>query len=382
MSSRSSRLARWPGTWLTVILALVLAGVLIISLDDGPVPLSRPTGGSPVAASTTPPPVVKDPAWMHPLRPGEKPPQFVLFSFDGAGSHEHWSRYLALAKSVNAHFSGFLSGIYLLTDEQRARYTGPGHRPGGASIGFGGSAGEVATRVQDLNTAVAAGHQIGTHYNGHFCAGAEPSVGRWTAAGWADEIGQFSRFVDDARDRLGLHLSAKDVTGGRTPCLEGNWAAAFPAMRDAGYTFDSSQPSDGVKWPTEIDGIREFWMPYVKVPALHKKVIMMDYNLWYQFNHARNDPSHAEQYTQATLETYRGAYRAAFDGNRAPLVIGNHFNDWAGGAFSRAAEGFMGEVCTKPETVCATYAEVTKWMSLQNPAVLDQYRSMPPAQAG
>lgn len=380
MGFRSARWVRRPGTWFTVVLALVLAVVLITTLGGGPAQPSPPAAGpSPATTSATAPPVPKEPDWMRPLRPGEKPPQFVLFSFDGAGAHEHWSRYLALAKSVNAHFSGFLSGIYLLTDEQRQRYTGPGHRQGVASIGFGGSAGEVATRVRDLNAAVAAGHQIGTHYNGHFCAGAEPSVGHWTTQGWTDEIGQFSRFVDDARDHLGLHLSAKDVTGGRTPCLEGNWAAAFPAMREAGYTFDSSQPSDGVKWPTRLDGIWEFWMPFVKVPALHKKVIMMDYNLWYQLGHSKND---AGQYTQATLETYRGAYRAAFDGNRAPLVIGNHFNDWAGGAFSRAAEGFMGEVCAKPETVCATYAEVTKWMSLQNPAVLDQYRSMPPAQAG
>jgi hypothetical protein len=376
----STRWVRRPGTWFTVTLALVLAGVLIMTLDRGHArSASPPADVSPPPSSTTATPVAPAPEWMRPLRPGEKPPQFVLFSFDGAGSHEHWSRYLSLAKSVNAHFSGFLSGIYLLTDEQRQRYTGPGHKPGAASIGFGGSAGEVATRVQDLNAAVAAGHQVGTHYNGHFCAGAEPSVGRWTTQGWTEEIGQFSRFVDDARDHLGLHLSAKDVTGGRTPCLEGNWAAAFPAMRAAGYTFDSSQPSDGVKWPTDLDGIQEFWMPYVKVPALHKKVIMMDYNLWYQLGHSKSD---AGQYTQATLETYRGAYRAALDGNRAPLVIGNHFNDWAGGAFSRAAEGFMGEVCAKPETVCATYAEVTKWMSLQDPAVLGKYRSMPPAQAG
>ncbi|SEC48227.1 hypothetical protein SAMN04489727_3914 [Amycolatopsis tolypomycina] len=376
----SARWTRRPGTWLTVALALVLAGVLIAALGRGNArPGTAAAGSPPPSASTTAPVPVKDPDWMRPLRPGEKPPQFVLFSFDGAGSHEHWSRYLSLAQSVHAHFSGFLSGIYLLTDEQRSRYTGPGHKPGAASIGFGGSAAEVATRVQDLNTAVAAGHQIGTHYNGHFCAGAEPGVGRWTTAGWTDEIGQFSRFVDDARDHLGLHLSATDVTGGRTPCLEGNWAQAFPAMRAAGYTFDSSQPSDGVKWPTKLDGIWEFWMPYVQVPALHKKVIMMDYNLWYQLGHSKND---AGRYTQATLDTYRGAYRAAFDGNRAPLVIGNHFNDWAGGAFSRAAEGFMGEVCTKPETVCATYAEVTKWMSLQDPAVLDKYRSMPLAQSG
>ncbi|MEU4672920.1 hypothetical protein AB0F91_34390 [Amycolatopsis sp. NPDC023774] len=86
---------------------------------------------------------------------GEKPPQFVLFSFDGAGSHEHWQRVLSPVKSVNAHFSGFLSGSYLLTNDQRDQYRDPGHRPGKATIGFGGSDADIRTLVADLNTAVA-----------------------------------------------------------------------------------------------------------------------------------------------------------------------------------------------------------------------------------
>ena len=65
---------------------------------------------------------------MRKLRPGEKPPQFVLFSFDGAGSHEHWQRVLPLAEKVNAHVTGFLSGIYLLPDQLRGTYTGPRSR--------------------------------------------------------------------------------------------------------------------------------------------------------------------------------------------------------------------------------------------------------------
>ena len=80
------------------------------------------------------------------------------------------------------------------------------------------------------------------------------------------------------------------------------------------------------------------------------------------------------------MDTYRAAYQAAMAGNRAPLVVGNHFNDWAGSAFSNAAEQFMGEVCAKPETVCATYSEVIEWMQLQDPAVLDGFRALPKAQ--
>ena len=72
--------------------------------------------------------------------------------------------------------------------------------------------------------------------------------------------------------------------------------------------------------------------------------------------------------------------RAAFDGNRAPLVIGNHFNEWSGGAFSAAVEQFLGEICTNPDTVCATYSEVDRWIAMQDPAVPDRFRQMPNAQ--
>ncbi|MGW4487585.1 hypothetical protein ACWEOE_27520 [Amycolatopsis sp. NPDC004368] len=121
-------------------------------------------------------------------------------------------------------------------------------------------------------------------------------------------------------------------------------------------------------------------MPYVKVPALNKKVVMMDYNLWFQYNHARDDSSRTAEFRAATLATYRGAYQAAFTGNRAPLVVANHFNDWAGGAFARAAEDFMGEVCVKPDTICATYSEVIRWLQLRDPAELARLRQLPPAQ--
>jgi hypothetical protein len=112
----------------------------------------------------------------------------------------------------------------------------------------------------------------------------------------------------------------------------------------------------------------------------NKKVTMTDYSLWEALNRSRDDKSKRDEFARATLEVYRAAYDAVLRGNRAPLVIGNHFNDWAGGGFAVAGEQFMGEVCGKPETVCATFTEVIKWMELQDPAVLDQLRKQPAAQ--
>jgi hypothetical protein len=368
---------RWGSLGLAAALGLTFVVLIVLGSN-------APDDGSPAQPATaarggTPGGRPAPPAWMHRLGPGELPPQFVLFSFDGVGSHEHWQRVLATSKKVNAHVTGFLSGVYLLPQSRKDSYTGPGHRPGDSAIGFGGSDGEVRTRVADLNAAIDAGHEIGTHYNGHFCKGMEPSVGVWSAEAWTGELDEFFRFLQDAGGH-GLRVTGAMIKGGRTPCLEGRFDQLLPVLAKRGMTYDGSQVSTGLAWPELKNGVWQFWMPLVKVPALkNRKIIMMDYNLWYAMNRAKDDPSRSAEFAAATLATYRGAYDAALAGNRAPLVIGNHFNDWAGDAFSTAAEQFMAEVCVKPETVCATYSEVIDWMRLQDPAVLTSFRTLPKA---
>jgi hypothetical protein len=346
------------GTALLVVAALVLVAGLIGRI------------GSPAEGATAPK-TQRPPAWMHKLGDGEQPPQFVLFSFDGAGDHEKWRRFMVAAEETGAHVTGFLSGVYLLPDNQRDRYQGPGHPKGRSSIGFGGTARETEIRVQDLNAALAAGHELGTHYNGHFCTGAEPSVGHWDTAAWNDELDQFFAFA------AANNLPTAQIKGGRTPCLEGRLDQLYPALQRHEMTYDSSAVANGLAWPHQQGGIWEIPMPTVRVPKTGKRVVVMDYNLWYSFNGARNEPARAEEFAQAVLDTYRSAYRAALDGNRAPLVIGNHFNDWSGDAFNPAAEAFMREVCPRQGTECVTYSELIEWMQLQDPAVLAHLQSRP-----
>ncbi|WP_433268391.1 polysaccharide deacetylase [Actinosynnema sp. CS-041913] len=380
---------RWGWLSTGVALALTLA-VLAVQGAQEPLPggaaeeLASPLPIAPQVSSSTSvptppvPPPAAAPAWMRRMLPGEKPPQFVLFSFDGAASKAHWDRVMPLAQRVNAHVTGLLSGVYLVPDADAASYRGPGHRAGYSSIGFGGTREQVAARIAYLNDALAAGHEIGTHYNGHYCQGDEPSVGRWGTAEWDLELDQFFSILSEAREQ-GFRLDPASVRGGRTPCLEGDWGQAFPSMRGHGLVYDTSHVRLGVVWPFVLDGMWEFPMPEVRVPALGKRVVMMDFNLWYALNGARDDPGPPGEYTQIVLDTYRSVYLAAFNGNRAPLVVGNHFNDWAGGAFSSAVERFMEEVCVRGETVCATYTEVIQWMQLQDPVVLEQFRRMPAA---
>ncbi|WP_184691094.1 polysaccharide deacetylase [Saccharothrix tamanrassetensis] len=380
---------RWG--WLTtgVALALTLVVLAVLGAQEprpggspgevaAPLPIAPRVSSSPSGPTPSVSPPATSPKWMRRMQPGEKPPQFVLFSFDGAASKAHWDRVMPLAKQVDAHVTGLLSGVYLVPDADASTYAGPGHRAGYSSIGFGGTREEVAARIAYLNDALAAGHEIGTHYNGHYCVGDEPSVGRWSTAEWDRELDQFFEILEKAREQ-GFRLEPSAVRGGRTPCLEGDWAQAFPSMRGHGLVYDTSHVSLGVSWPAVEDGIWEFPMPEVRVPALGRQVVMMDFNLWYALNGAKDDPGPPGEYTQVVLDTYRSVYLAALNGNRAPMVVGNHFNEWAGGAFSQAVERFMGEVCVREETVCATYTEVIQWMQLQDPVVLEQLRRMPAA---
>lgn len=317
------------------------------------------------------------------LQPGELPPQFIIFSFDGAGSVEKWTTFMAAAAEVDAQFTGFLTGTYLVTDAAKQHYQGPGHAPGKSSVGFGGAPEDVAAKVAVLNEAKLAGHEIGTHYNGHFCAGAEPSGKDWTTEQWTDELAQFFGFLQTYQ-QIGsvpgpeLTVTAEDIKGGRTPCLEGTSAVFFPASIAHGMTYDSSLVSNGMIWPQQLDGMWEFYMPMARVPATGKSVIAMDYNFWYQFNQAKDEPTKAAELTELVLDTYRSMLQAAQAGNRAPLVIGNHFNSWSGNAFNPAVEQFMLEACGLEGVVCTTYQNVLAWMSVQPPEILQPLLDAPP----
>ncbi|WP_245822311.1 polysaccharide deacetylase family protein [Lentzea waywayandensis] len=376
-----------------VALGLVLAIVMTLGshkeqtsqADSGPLPMAprlpapKDAGPTPTVPAPSAEQLQKQP-WMHKLAPGEKPPQFVLFSFDGAVSKQHWDKVLPIAKSKNAHVTGLLSGVYMLADPDKNQYQPPaGLKRGLSDIDFGGTRQDVNSRIAYLNQVIADGHEIGTHYNGHFCSnGTQPSVDKWDTAAWNAELAQFKQIVDRSR-AAGLNLPADAVRGGRTPCLEGNWDQAFPAMAANGLVYDTSKVALGVQWPTVQNGLYEFPMPEVKVPGLGKQVVMMDFNLWYSLNQAKDEPSRAADFSQIVLDTYKSVHQAALNGNRAPIVVGNHFNEWNGNAFSTAMEQFMEYVCDKPDTVCATYTEVIQWMQLQDPAVLDQLRRMPAA---
>jgi hypothetical protein len=342
-------------------------------------PGKAPLAGQPASA-------VNPNAFFTPKRlaPGVRPPQFVVVSFDGVGSHDKWEYWRSVADRSGARFTGFLSGVYLVDSAHRAAYHGPGHRPGRSSLGYWYDSGQVRQVVADLNLAWAKGFEIGTHFNGHFCAGDRPGANDWSTADWNSELDQFFTFVRNYRsiDHLpgapSLDVPPGSIVGDRTPCLEGQRARLFPALRAHGFQYDTSGTANGIAWPRRNSaGLWEFPLAYVPLAGTRHGVISMDYNFWVR--QTGNPPSTRDPVADSgqVLRTYQAMYQAAYDGNRAPLVLGNHFNTWNGNAYTMALSAFVTDVCHRPDTYCVPYRDVIRWMQTQDPATLAKLQSQP-----
>lgn len=316
------------------------------------------------------------------LAPGEQPRQFIVLSFDGVGWHEKWQRWFEIADQVPLRFTGFLTGLYLLDEAHRSAYTGPGHAQGESSLGAWNSPADVMQEVKDLNTAYAHGIEIGTHYNGHFCDIDPPGANQWTTADWTNELDQFFTFVRDHQQITGisgLDVPAESILGSRTPCLEGQPDQLMPALRAHHFSYDSSITRNGIAWPVQSDGIWQMGMPTFQLAGTDRQITTMDYNFWYTLSGAEvTSPEKAEQDTQTVLQTYRNMYHAAYHGNRAPIILGNHFEEWNHGAYSNALEQFALETCGKPNTYCVPFRDVVSWLELQDPATLATLQALPP----
>jgi hypothetical protein len=66
----------------------------------------------------------------------------------------------------------------------------------------------------------------------------------------------------------------------------------------------------------------------------------------------------------------------AYDGNRAPLVIGNHFESWNGGTYMRALDEVIEKVCNKPETRCVSFRQLADWLDAQDPQTLAKLHTL------
>ncbi|MGD6753696.1 hypothetical protein [Streptomyces sp. BH105] len=322
------------------------------------------------------------------LEPGQKPPQFVVFSWDGAGEVGNglFPRFLKLAEDHGAHMTFFLSGLYLLPESKKRLYRPPNNPVGASDIGYLTDA-HIEETLTYVRRAWLEGHEIGTHFNGHFCGGSG-TVANWTPAQWRDEIDQATSFVKKWRTHTGRKdLPAlpfdydKELVGGRTPCLLGQ-ENLLSAARELGWRYDASSPGGVQRWPDKRLGIWDLPLQAVPFPGRSFEVLSMDYNMLanQSLNSTRapahNYPGWREQSTQAYIQGFKRAYET----NRAPFFIGNHFEEWNGGIYMDAVEDALKHIAATADkhsdVRLVSFRQFVDWLDAQDPKTLAKLRTL------
>ncbi|GGU97440.1 hypothetical protein GCM10010260_36580 [Streptomyces filipinensis] len=352
--------------------------------EDGTAPLQGPPrligDGSTSYTGRQP----HQPASPEPLEPGQTPPQFVVFSWDGAGELGTglFPRFLELARTHGAHMTFFLSGLYLLPEEKKRLYDPPNNPVGASDIGYLTDEHLKAT-LKYVRQAWLDGHEIGTHFNGHFCVG-PGSVANWTPEHWRSEIEQARTFVKSWRSHTGWHDDPplpfdydKELVGGRTPCLLGQ-SNLLPVVRELGWRYDASSPGGLQCWPRKRGGVWDLPLQSIPFPGHRFEVLSMDYNmLANQSKNSTRGPSYNYPYWRAqAAQAYMAGFQRAYDTNRAPLFVGNHFEEWNGGIYMDAAEEALRQIAGWSDVRLVSFRQFVDWLDVQDPGILAKLRTL------
>ncbi|MET8412202.1 hypothetical protein ABZV34_29555 [Streptomyces sp. NPDC005195] len=350
-----------------------------------PKPTARPIGDGSTSFTGKQP---KQPKAPVPLEPGETPPQFVIFSWDGAGEVGTglFSRFLRLAEEHDAHMTFFLSGLYLLPESKKRKYLPPNNPRGASDIGYLADD-HVKATLEGVRQAWLDGHEIGTHFNGHFCSG-HGTVANWTPAQWRSEIDQAKSFVKEWRTNTGWSdLPSlpfdydKELIGGRTPCLLGQ-NNLLPTAKELGWRYDASSPGGRQCWPQKNQGVWDLPLQAVPFPGHSFEVLSMDYNmLANQSVNSTKAPSYNYPgWRKQAAGAYIAGFRRAYESNRAPFFIGNHFEEWNGGIYMDAVEQafkYIAREKEKGEDVrLVSFRQFVDWLDVQPPETVAKLQTL------
>ena len=142
-----------------------------------------------------------------------------------------------------------------------------------------------------LRQAIAEGHEIGTHVNGHFCG---KGVGDVDAAQWTDELNAFDQMV-----RTGPATGGRqDARSAVRPSHGEGHADSVPGGQQSGVPAGDESPRHAVRrvrpWVLggrrRIDGLWDFPLQSRDARGDQQETLTMDYNLWYAQTKARKAP--------------------------------------------------------------------------------------------
>ena len=313
-----------------------------------------------------------------------RPTQFVLLAFDGSKSLDFWSKSIGAAEKQGAKYTYFASGVYFLSDAKKMAYTHPVFGPGKSAIGFGGKNSDILSRIGFMNRASDSGHEIASHGNGHF-----PGASKWRLDQWGSELDQLPTILNNVFKLNGILsgwnrestaekpfvFNPDHLEGFRAPFLEYN-LDMYQALGQRSFRYDTSQVSKTMAyWPERRkNGIWNFPLAPLAIAGTAKHTISMDYNFYFADSKGVPNPALSATYEKQEYETLMNYFRNNYNGNRAPVHVGHHFESWNGNAYMNAFNRFAETVCKMPDVKCITYRELADFMDGLSPETLAAYR--------
>jgi hypothetical protein len=130
------------------------------------------------------------------------------------------------------------------------------------------------------------------------------------------------------------------------------------------------------------DGIWDLPLQQIPFPGHSFEVLSMDYNiLANQSVNSTKAPSYNYPgWREQATNSYISGFKRAYETNRAPFFIGNHFEEWNGGIYMDAVENALKHIAREKEKGgdirLVSFRQFTDWLDVQKPEVLAKLRTV------
>lgn len=289
----------------------------------------------------------------------DQPKQLVIISFDGAHDNALWQKSREMAARNGAHFTYFLSCTFLMNQDAKKAYQAPHQKRGKSNVGFAQSDDEIRERLGNIWHAHLEGHDISSHACGHF------DGRQWNSADWSEEYATFKATLKNAWKGVGLaepdgwqDLVEHGIKGFRAPYLSASEGSdMIAAEKKAGFTYDASLVTKGPTMPVVEDGVIRFGLPLIPEGPNDRPIIGMDYNLFVRHSKGEEDAADSKTFEGRAYAAFKEAFDKQYAGDRIPLQLGFHFVEMNGGAYWRALDRLVSDVCHRADVACVSYSE-------------------------
>ena len=127
-------------------------------------------------------------------------------------------------------------------------------------------------------------------------------------------------------------------------------------------------------------GVWNFPLQLIPFPGHTFEVLSMDYNMLANQSHAAtsSDPRNYQGWRSQATASYIAGFQRAYETNRAPFYIGNHFEEWNGGLYMDAVEDAFKHIAAQgyKDVRMVSFRQFADWLDAQDPALLDRLRDL------